>query len=319
MGILTPVAGPTKGSRCPKTVLSSGEAGTLTVTDRASGHSATLAPATLYHYTYNPHAPRRTSKSQNIQGLAALDADGLVLLDLPGDWHAPHLRAFARQAGIPLVDARSKPTDQVRTLLAGRAPGWRRVRGLPRPLLTAWRKPVTVGAGIVAVAVMAYLAYMGMWVAWRGIAFIGRLLLDIIDVKWLGVLFSPALLIIRPARAKIHRRRIDRGSVVGPPEGPYLVGKRSRVKVIHRNQVIADLPRGVDVGDAFGLLLYRHEDVVGLAVRDRMDHILHHLPGPWPPNDVDRFAKHQDLLLAVESLPRDEYVALIRKSRSATP
>lgn len=147
----------------------------------------------------------RKPSPYSVQGLAVLDADGLVLLDLPGDWHAPHLKDFARRAGIPLTSAHNKPSDQVRAVLAGRAPGWQRVRGLSRPSLTRWRRTMAVCAGVVGLGVMAYLASIGLWAASRGVAAIGRVLLDIVDVKWLAVGFSPALLIIRPVAAKIHR------------------------------------------------------------------------------------------------------------------
>jgi hypothetical protein len=75
----------------------------------------------------------------------------------------------------------------------------------------------------------------------------------------------------------------------------------------------------VDINEAFSLLLYRYEDLTGLAVFDRMEHLLHHLPGHWPPNDVDRFAKRHDLLLVVERLSREEYLDLVTRARTATP
>ncbi len=296
------MAGATKRARCPKTVLT-GDKGTLAVTDPVSGHSVRVTPAVLYHYGYDPQASGRKRGSPAVQGLAALDADGLVLLDLPGDWHPPHLKDFARGAGIPLVDARTRRSQQVQTVLAGRAPGWQRVRGLPHPSLATWRKPAAICAGVLGIGVMAYLASMGMWAAWRGVASIGRVILDLVDVKWLALLFSPALLVVRPLTSRIHRWRVSQGSIVGPPDGPYLVGKSSKkLQVIQRNEIIADLRLGVDIGEVFTLLLYRHENLTGLFILDRMEHPLHHLPGPWPPNDMDRFAKRHDLFLVVQRL-----------------
>jgi hypothetical protein len=312
MNKLLPVAGATKGSRCPKTILTT-DGDSLTVTDNSSGHSVRLRPAQLYHYRYD-------QGDSSVQGLAALDADGLVMLDLPGDWHKPHLRSFAGRAGIPLVDAYGRPERQVRRVLAGRAPGWTRLHGLLRPSFSKWRKTVAICGGVVGLGVMAYLAYAGLWVAWRGVASIGRLILDFVDAKWLVVAFSPALLVIRPVIARIHRWRVNQGSIVGPPNGPYLVGKRPRkLQIIQGNVVVADLRLGVDINEAFSLLLYRYEDLTGLAVFDRMEHLLHHLPGHWPPNDVDRFAKRHDLLLVVERLSREEYLDLVTRARTATP
>lgn len=70
---------------------------------------------------------------------------------------------------------------------------------------------------------------------------------------------------------------------MGPADGPYLVGKYPRkFQIIQRNELIADLRLGVDPGEVFSLLLYRYEDLAGLVVLDRMEHVLRHLPGPWP-------------------------------------
>ncbi|WP_327586220.1 hypothetical protein OHA25_03735 [Nonomuraea sp. NBC_00507] len=312
MNELLPVAGATKGSRCPETILTA-DGDSLTVTDNTSGHSVRLTPAQLYQYGYE-HG------DSSVQGLAALDSDGLVMLDLPGEWHTPHLRSFAARAGIPLVDARGRPSRGVHKVLASRAPGWVRLHGLSRPSFTKWRKTAFICAGVIGLCVMAYLAYAGLWAAWRGISWIGRLILDLVDAKWLLVALSPALMVIRPVRARIHRRRVDKGSIVGPPQGPYLAGKgRWKLQIIQRNAVIADFSVGVDINEAFSLLLYSYEDLTGLVVLDRMDHVLHHLPGRWPANDVDRFAKRQELLLVVERLSREEYLDLVKRARTATP
>ncbi|TMR13909.1 hypothetical protein ETD86_29640 [Nonomuraea turkmeniaca] len=312
MNELLPVAGATKGSRCPKTLLTA-DGDSLTVTDKASGHSSRVTPARLYHYSYD-------QGDSSVQGLAALNADGLVVLDLPGEWHAPHLRSFTRRAGIPLVDAQNKPSDQVRTVLASRAPGWRRVRGLAPASHKKWQKAAAICAGVVGIGLMAYLASVGMWAAWRGVAAIGRAVLDIVDGRWLVVAFSPALLVLRPAMAKLHRWRVNQGSIVGPPDGPYLVGKSPRkLKIVQRNDVLAKFRLGVDSGQAFSLLLYRYDDLTGLVILDSMEAVLHHLPGPWPPNDVDRFAKRHDLFLVVRRLSREEYLTLVKRARTAIP
>ncbi|MFC7590517.1 hypothetical protein ACFQYP_47620 [Nonomuraea antimicrobica] len=124
---LQPCAGATKSGRCPKTTLTSPGHQSLTVTDPHSGNSLTLTPARLLHYSHDLEGDRQ------VQGVAALGDDGLVLLDLSGDWHAPHLEEFARRAGIPLYDARRHPSNKVRAILASRAAGWQRIHGL-KPL-----------------------------------------------------------------------------------------------------------------------------------------------------------------------------------------
>ncbi|TMR92204.1 hypothetical protein [Nonomuraea basaltis] len=289
----------------------------LAVTDKASGHSVRLTPERLYHYRYDL---KKGDEPHSVQGLAALDADGLVLLDLPGDWHPPHLERFAQRAGIPLVDARDQPSGQVRTVLAGRAPGWQRIRGLSRPFLTKWRRTVAICAGVVGMGVMAYLASLGMWAAWRGVASIGRIILDIVEAKWLVVAFSPALLVIRPVIARIHRWRVRQGSILGPPSGPYLVGKHSgKLQIIQGNEVVANLRLGEVPGRVFSLFLYRYDDLTGLFILDRTGRALHHLPGPWPPDDVDRFAKRHGLFLAAHRVSREEYLALVRNTKEAIP
>ncbi|MFB4280705.1 hypothetical protein ACBJ59_35820 [Nonomuraea sp. MTCD27] len=300
-------------------MLTSGQHQTLTVTDKASGDSVTLTPALLYRYRHSP-TPASDEDAAPVEGLAALDADGLVLLDLPGDWYGPHLEELAQKAGIPLEDIGFRSSSKVRAALASRAPGWRRIRGLPLPSTATWRKPVAIGTAFAGVALMAYLASSGMWVAWRGIATIGRVLLDFLDAKWLFMAFSPALLLIRPARIKFHRLRVKRGLAVGPYGGPYLIlGSFNKLHITRAGVVIADVRLGESPGRAFSLLLYRYEGLTGLFILDIKGRALHHLPGHWSPQDVEHFAKRHDLLLAVHRLSREEYLDLARNSREATP
>ncbi|NJP95112.1 hypothetical protein HCN51_37720 [Nonomuraea sp. FMUSA5-5] len=320
MNQLRPCAGATKDSRCPQTILTSGHQ-TLTVTDEITGDSISLTPASLYHYRYDQQPSSDREKPLTIHGLAALDSDGLVLVDLPGSWHAVDLEQFARKAGIPLEDARNHPANEIRAVLAARAPGWRRVRGLPRPSIAKWRKPVGICLGIAGAGLMVYLASLGMWTAWRGLSTIGRVIVDLLEAKWLLVAFSPALLLFRPALAKLHRRRVRRGTIVGPYGGPYLsVRSSTKLHITQGTDIMAKLRLGENPGQAFSLLLYRYEDLRGLLVLDRFGRrALHHLPGPWPPQDVERFAKRHNLALAVHRVSREEYLALTRHANEATP
>ncbi|MFC4112830.1 hypothetical protein [Nonomuraea zeae] len=315
---ILPVAGATKSSRCPKIRLTSDD-GLLTATDQASGHSVRVRPDRLYHYSHDVDADQKR-KSHAVQGVAALGADGLVLLDLPGDWHAPHLREFSQAAGIPLVDARDRPSAEVRAVLAGRAPGWQRLRGLPLPSQAKWRKPVAICAGVAGLGLMVYLGTLGMWGAWRGLSSLGRMLVDVLEAKWLMVAFSPALLVIRPVLARMHRRRTKRGTVLGPPGGPYL-NQRSHNKlyITAGNTDIAKLRLGESPGQAFSLLLYRYEDLTGLFILDRFGKALHHLPGSWSAEDAHRFAERHGLVLAAHRVSREEYLDLTKATPEATP
>lgn len=317
---LVPYGGATWQTRCPGTSLSWHE-GTLTAADAVTGQSVSLTPAALYHYCYGQEVVGVDGKPEPrpVSGLAALDADGLVLLDLPGAWHAPFVHHFTVAAGLPVVDARRAPSGQVRAVLAGRAPGWRRLSGLPRPWLWRWRLPIAVGAGVAGLALMTYLAMSGAWLAWRGIASLGRLVLDLVDAKWLAMAFSPLLLVVRPVAARMHRLRTRRGTVLGPPGGPHLQVRHGWLHVTRGKHTIEKFLLARAGGLAAGLLVYRCEGGAGLVVTDRFGHPLHHLPGPWPHDDVHRFATRNKLELRVRSFSRAEYVALIRSCRDASP
>ncbi|GAA4952924.1 hypothetical protein HD597_009679 [Nonomuraea thailandensis] len=318
MNQLRPCAGTTKDSHCPQTILTADHR-TLTVTDNVSGDSISLTPARLYHYRYD-YQPADGQKPPTIQGLAALDPDGLVLVDLPGDWHETDLQEFTRKAGIPLEDARNHDSNKIRAALASRAPGWRRIRGLPLLSTAKWRKPLGICLAIAGAALMAYLASLGMWAAWRGLSTIGRVLLDLLDAKWLLVVFSPALLFLRPALARAHHWRVGRGTILGPYGGPYLTrGSSNKLHITQGSNVVAKLRLGENSGQAFSLLLYRYEDLTGLLVLDRFGQTLHHLPGPWSPQDVERFAQRHDLVLAVHRVSREEYLAFTKNAEEATP
>lgn len=317
---LRPVAGAVAGTPCPRTdVLWDGSA--LAVSDEASGQSVRLVPATLYHYRYDQRvlASRAKVKTLSVRGLAALDGDGLVLLDLPGEWYVSHLAKFVGHAGLPIVDAREHASNRVRAVLAGRAPGWRRLRGLPPPFLARYRGPVSIGVGVAGLAVMIYLASTGMWAAWRGISMIGRAFLDLLEAKWLAIGFSPVLLLLRPVSARVHRWRADRGLILGSAGGPYLsVLSNDKLHVNRGKEQTPSFKIGVGRRAVASLLLYRYDELAGLFILDGNGDPLHHLPGGWAPDAVHRFADRHKLRLAVHSISREEYLNLTRNTRDAT-
>ncbi|MFD1544509.1 hypothetical protein [Nonomuraea guangzhouensis] len=317
---LRPVAGAVAGTPCPRTeVLWDGSA--LAVSDDASGQSVRVMPATLYHYRYEQRilGSGRKVKTLSVRGLAALDGDGLVLVDLPGEWHVPDVAAFVEYAGLPVVDARGEASKRVRAVLAGRAPGWRRFRGLPRPFLARYRGPVSIGVGVAGLAVMVYLASTGMWAAWRGISMIGRSLLDLMEAKWLAIGFSPVLLVLRPVSARVHRWRANRGLILGSAGGPYLSVLPDEKLQVHRGK---EQTTPIEIGEgrrkAASLLLYRYDELAGLFILDGEGGPVHHLPGGWAPDAVHRFADRHKLPLAVHSISREEYLNLTRNARDAT-
>ncbi|MEV4108143.1 hypothetical protein [Nonomuraea sp. NPDC049695] len=312
MNQLVPLAGATKDSRCPQTVLTS-DGRTLTVIDSALDISVRVTPASLYRYD-------RLDGAEMVQGVAALDADGLVLLDLPAQWYEPDLADFARKAGIPLMDARSHSSARVRAVLAGRAPGWKRLRGLPPPSPAKWRKPVAICGGVVGLGLMVYLASLGMWSAWRAISSMGRFLLDVLEVKWLMVVFSPALLVLRPVFAKVRRWQVRRGAILLSADGSAVKGDFSETLEIFRGlELVTTLRIGVSPGAAFGLLLYRYEDLTGLFILDRHSRPVYHLPGRWSPEHVHLFAERHHLFLAVHGVSREEYLNLTKIASDAMP
>ncbi|MEW1842195.1 hypothetical protein AB0392_29985 [Nonomuraea angiospora] len=316
---LVPISGETEGELRPETVLTS-HGQTLVVTDNASGHSVRVTPASLYHYNCQ-QVTAKTGQLQLVQGIAALDADGLVLLDLPGEWHKLDLAIFAHRAGIPLLDARTYPPARVRAVLASRAPGWQRLRGV-RPLFPRkWHKPLAICAGIAGMALMVYLAFLGMGAAWRAVSSIGRFLLEIFESKWLMVAFSPALLVLRPVFGQINRWKARRGTLLpSAGRGPYLKAKSSgKLQIFHGTELTATRQIGASPREAFSLLLYQYDSLTGLFILDITGSPLHHLPGRWLPKHAHTFTKRHNLSLAVHRISREEYLNLTRATKEATP
>ncbi|MFI6450512.1 hypothetical protein ACIBF6_03085 [Streptosporangium amethystogenes] len=132
---LRPYGGALDGAPAPATVLTWDDR-TLVATDSISGRSMRLAPAALYHYRYEravfvsgKNSGKRESRF--LTGLAALDADGLVLADLPGEWTPPDVAIFAVGRG----GARARRPEP-------RAPGVARPADPARQRARATRRPV---------------------------------------------------------------------------------------------------------------------------------------------------------------------------------
>ncbi|MEU4534223.1 hypothetical protein AB0G15_05065 [Streptosporangium sp. NPDC023825] len=320
-GELRPCEGALEGTPCPATTLS-WDGRTLVAADPVAGRSLRLVPASLYHYRYRRRVlvPGK-EETRSLTGLALLDADGLVLADLPGEWPAHEVAAFAAGRRLPVHDALVEPSRVVRTALGRRAPGWARLTGLEVPRMSRAKKVVAVCAGAAGLLAMAYVVTAGGWFAWRGLSALGRMLLDLLDAKWLAVFFAPLLVVLQPVRQAWHTWRIRRGTALGPPGGPYLSVTRGgtlRVRFGAR-MVPDDLAIGPDLGRAAGLVAYRHERLAGLFVVDGEGRPVRHLPGPWPLEDAHRFAVRHGLGFEARTLGREEYLELTARAHDAVP
>ncbi|MEV4216845.1 hypothetical protein [Nonomuraea sp. NPDC049725] len=273
---------------------------TLTATDAASGESVRMTgPSSIYHYDYDESHP----VDRRVTGLAVLDADGLVLADLPGEWNPQHVRGL----GVPVLDGGRDRAARARTMLAGRAPGWRRLRGVPRGALHRWRVPLVYGGALITLAATAYLVSVGGYVAWRVAATVFRAVVDHFEVKWLGMALSPALLAFRPVREGLLRLRTRTGKIAGP-----LSVRGEWLRLGH------DIP-DVALERLNSLLIYQHEDLRGLFLLDHGDRPLRHIPGPWRPEALRRFTERHGLRLAVHRISRQEYLDLVRACPQALP
>ncbi|WP_344745305.1 hypothetical protein [Streptosporangium vulgare] len=132
-GELRPCEGALEGTPCPATTLS-WDGRTLVATDPVVGRSLRLMPAALYHYRYERRVlVSGREETRSLTGLALLDADGLVLADLPGEWPVHEVAAFAAGRRLPVHDALVAPSQVVRAMLGRRAPSWTRLTGLAVP------------------------------------------------------------------------------------------------------------------------------------------------------------------------------------------
>ncbi|MEU8385342.1 hypothetical protein [Streptosporangium sp. NPDC048865] len=328
-GELRPCEGALAGTPCPDTALS-WDGRTLVAADRVAGRALRLLPASLYHYRYERRVlVSGKEESRSLTGLAVLDADGLVLADLPGEWPVHEVAAFAAGRRLPVHDALVTPSRVVRAALSRRGPGWARLTGVAVPRMSRAKKAVAVCAGVAGLFAMAYVVTAGGWFAWRGLSALGGMLLDLLDAKWLAVFFAPLLVLLKPAREAWHTRRVRRGTALGPPGGPYLSVPRGRtVSVPHgrtlrvrlgARMVPDDLEIGPDMGCAAGLVAYRHERLSGLFVVDGEGRPVRHLPGPWPLEDAHRFAARHGLGFEVRTLGREEYLDLTARAHDAVP
>ncbi|MFI9556005.1 hypothetical protein [Nonomuraea endophytica] len=137
---------------------------------------------------------------------------------------------------------RNTPAARVRAMLAARAPGWRRIVGVPPAPPAPWRKPVAIGLGVVALGIMIYLTSTGFWYVWRGFSAIGRLLIDVVEVKWLIFLFSPLLLFLAPVRERLTRRSVRKGLIVGSTGGLHLKLTSGTLYINRGPQTLSALP-----------------------------------------------------------------------------
>ncbi|GAA4100606.1 hypothetical protein [Nonomuraea soli] len=296
-----PVAGPTKGSKCPKTVLQwDGSALVVTV----PGDSVRLRPAGLCLYSH-------TQESGVLKGLALLDADGMIMLDLPGEWHYRPLRQLAWTAGATFDSSMPAP---IPVRLSARAPGWRRLTGRKVARIGRWTRTLILGASIAGLFLMAYIVTVGGFLAWRGLSSLGRFLLDLLDSKWALALFSPVLGVLRPVRGWFHRRKVERGDVLGSYGGVNLTVDTEMLRVSRGKENLPPLR----LSRGLWFVLYRYEDLTGLFVIDSANETRRHLPGFWAPEDVNRFALRHDLPLQVVRLTREEYLERVRSAKHAT-
>ncbi|MFI6816933.1 hypothetical protein ACIBG7_31340 [Nonomuraea sp. NPDC050328] len=245
-----------------------------------------------------------------ILGLVALDPDGLVMLDLPGEWLPRQIAELATALGIPLTVQITAPAAAVR--LAARAPGWRRLHGRRVLRLGRWTKPVLTTVAFTGLLVMAYLVTAGGWLAWRGLSGLGRMLLDLLDSKLAIAAFAPLALLARPIRARFHRRRLARGTRLGPLGGPYL-------RMIGTTLELEYPKTSIPMAGAATLVHYRYEELAGLLILNRTGAPLHHLPGPLTPDAVHRFATRNSLDARFLRFTRAEYLSAVHTTRRATP
>ncbi|GAA4589110.1 hypothetical protein GCM10023194_42490 [Planotetraspora phitsanulokensis] len=316
--------------RLPATVLS-WDGDRLVASDEASGRSVRLppgAPRTLSCYSFTRERGENEKKKKDLMvfGLAVLDADRLVLLDLPGRWGTDAVSAFAAAHGLTFQALGLTPA-RARTLLSCRAPGWGVLRGLPEPAPAsrgrrfAWWSVAL--SGLVAMVCTLYFLPPHMW---RFFRLAVTNFADVLELKWLALAASPLGVLIAPLFQRLDRvllrRRVSRGRGLAAADRP----SAARLGVRGRKLAISGMgpgPRskGVKKHPLGGLrmLIYRCEGLNGLFVLDATDCPVYHFPGRWHPEDVNRFAARHGITCEIRELPRREYAVLATAARDAYP
>ncbi|MBB2909127.1 hypothetical protein FHS43_000373 [Streptosporangium becharense] len=264
-------------------------------------------------------------------GLAVLDESGLVMLEAPGSRSRRAVEAFAQESGLAF-EFRAFDTPQgARIALARRSPSWRAVswRRAPAPLprlrvpgVRSLRPPV----GSPKVWWREQLLYILLWaVLAYGVVFAALVVLNLTDpgadvTRWMGPLGVVALVLAgvtvvgAVVLAGIGRRRTRNQTAQGR-ELQRAGEPHCRLVVVH-GRLLLETARRTRELKASELLLYSTEaGTTGLVVGGG----LFHLPGPWDPEEVARFADRNDLRLEVRSLARDEYLALTGQVKDAVP
>lgn len=331
VGGLAPRAGAVPGSGpCPATRLS-WDNGQLVASDAASGRSVRLppgAPRTLicYRFTRDPSKEAKKKGRKAVHGLAVVDADGLVLADLPGEWPTGLGYEFAARNGLKFHAWDFTPI-QARQFLSRRAPGWGILRGLPvRPPPTRRQRIARWALMIAGVVCAAYAIHLLPPHTWRWIRSAVMSVADVLELKWLALMVSPLGAVIAPAFRRIDRallgRRIGRGqalAAVDRSSGPRIAvnGERLEIGGLGPDRQAIRL-RNHRI-DHIRMLLYRCEDLKGLLILDRAGVPLYHFPGRWAPADVNRFAVRHGITYEVRDLTRPEYATLANATRDASP
>ncbi|MFI6482755.1 hypothetical protein ACIBH1_32835 [Nonomuraea sp. NPDC050663] len=300
---VTPFKG-ADGAAAPPSPVMSWDDGSFVI--NVPGEDLRLRPDTLAYYHYE-HA------DGDLYGLALLDRDGLILLDLPGEWLHGELRDFAAEAGLWFTVMREA---DVPVRLARRAPGWKRLPGVVPSPPSRWRKRLVMAASAAMTGAMSYAISAGAWETWRAVQWIGRMALELLDAKWAALIFSPLLFVLGPLKpllVRLHRRRVASGKVFGLPYGINIVARVGSVQVKRGTHT---LPAVHDQG--LRLVRYTFADLTGLFIVDDHEGVRQHLPGNWPVAALDHFATMNGFTLETTQLTREEYIELVRSATDAT-
>ncbi|GII30571.1 hypothetical protein [Planotetraspora mira] len=303
----------------------------LVASDEASGRSVRLPPGVpralaCYSFTRETAEKGKKDKPVMLFGLAVLDADRLVLLDLPGQWAADAVAAFAAVHGLEFHTWGFTPA-QARTFLSCRAPGWGVLRGLPvRPPASRRRRVAwwTVAlSGLVCMVCTLYFLPPHMW---RFFRFTVLNFADVLELKWLALAASPLGVLLAPVFRRldraVFRRRVVRGSglaAMDRPMAPRMCVRGRRLAVAGLGPTPGTRTVRKSPLDRLRMLIYRCEGLNGLFVIDETGFPLYHFPGRWHPEDTNRFAVRHGITFEIRDLPRGEYATLAVAARDGCP